>query len=66
MGWEKEMSKVNFTGNQISVKDLKEKIIEARNLQSGKPDFVMDLKISDDATKQGIFLAIDDIHKVFN
>ena len=57
MGWEKEMSKITFSGNYISLKELKEYIIETKNLRTGKSDINLDLIIKDavDTTK-GFFL----------
>jgi len=57
MGWEKEMSKITFSGNYISLKELKEYIIETKNLRTGKSDINLDLIIKDavDITK-GLFI----------
>ena len=53
MGWEKDMSKVVFSGNQISLRDLKDQIIEMRNLNKGAHDWAFDLivKDADDSSK---------------
>ena len=47
MGWEKEMSKILFIGNQLRLKDLKEQIIEAKNLRAGRSEWNFDLKVVD-------------------
>ena len=47
MGWEKEMSKVQFTGNQISLRDLKDQIIEIKKLKNGRTDWNFDLVVKD-------------------
>jgi DWNN domain len=48
IGFEKEESKVLFSGNQISLKDLKEQIIDIKNMRSGvKAEWDIDLTIKD-------------------
>ena len=46
-GWEKELSKIDFTGNHLTLKELKEQIIEKKKLRSGKFDANIDLIIKD-------------------
>jgi hypothetical protein len=47
-GWEKDMSKVIFSGNQLTLRELKESIIEIKKLRSGR-DLNVDLKVVDAA-----------------
>ena len=49
MGWEKDMSKVTFSGNQIKLRDLKDQIIELRNLKNGAREWAFDLIVKDAA-----------------
>lgn len=59
VGYEKDISKINFTGNQISLKDLKEQIIQSKNLTSGKADWDLDLLVTDAVdTSKGMCLSL--------
>lgn len=51
VGFEKETSKIHFSGNQISLNDLKEQIIELKNMRTGKNDWDIDLIIRDAVDK---------------
>ena len=41
------MSKVHFSGNQISLRDLKDQIIKIKKLKSGRADWNFDLVVKD-------------------